>query len=130
MSLVIYFYALLMTICTIIKMLDKTLIGLFQGLSYLGIHLLDTVLKRMFFKFVFGNNFKFTEKLQKYYGELLQTLYPDSSIFNICPICFIILSVHLHTNIHMHTHIHNSKLFMNRLHTSCLFILNTLVCIS
>lgn len=36
-------------------------------------------------KFVFGNNTKFTGKLQKYYGELLLTLYPDSSVFNICP---------------------------------------------
>lgn len=58
------------------------------------------------FKFVFENNTKFIGKLQKYYGELLLTLYPDSSVFNICPACFLILSVHLCWNIYMYTYRH------------------------
>lgn len=81
--------------------------------------MLVIILERVFLKFVFWNNFRFTEKLRKYYGELLLILYPDFINFEHLP-HLLYHSLCPFTYIYMHTYMHIYFFILSHFWIGCL----------
>lgn len=102
---------------------NSVLIGLFRLLSHLDINLLVIILERVFLKFIFWNNFRFTEKLRKYNGELLLILYPDFINFEHLPhLLYHSLCPFTYIYIYMHTYMHIYFFILSHLWIGCLHL--------